>query len=410
MGAEAFGHIVDPVGRKIAYASLIMKDMKCLRILAIGALCFTMLAPAADIATIEEIIAKVNGDIITRGEVERQQKNLEAELRQQGLSGSRLREAVETRGKDALRDKIDQLLLVQKGKELNLNVDSEVSKYIARLQVESKISNPEQFQQWVKEQTGMPFEDYRNDLKNNMLTERVIREEVSRRVQVKREELKKYYEDHKSEFMRQERVFLAGILISTEGKDAAGVAAAEKKAKDVSARAQKGEKFSDLARDNSDAQESARQGGDMGSFEKGKLNPDIENAVWSQPRGFVSNPIKVGNGFLIVRVMDHQKEGQATYEEVENEIMDRMFSPRMQPAVRTYLTDLRTNAFLEIKPGYIDTGAAAGKDTSWTDPAQLKPETVTKEQVASQTRKKRMLWMVPLPGTEVNKGTKSSSR
>jgi parvulin-like peptidyl-prolyl isomerase len=369
-----------------------------------------MLAVAADIATVEEIIAKVNGDIITRGEVERTKKSLEAELRQQGLSGSRLREAIETRSKDALRDRIDQMLLVQKGKELNLNVDSEVSKYIARLQVESKISNPEQFQQWVKEQTGIPYEDYRNELKNNMLTERVIREEVSRRVQVKREELKQYYEDHKAEFTRQERVFLAGILISTDGKDAAGVAAAEKKAKDVAARAQKGEKFSDLARDNSDAQESARQGGDMGSFEKGKLNSDLENAVWPQPRGFVSQPIKVSNGFLIVRVMDHQKEGLATFEEVENEITDKMFSPRMQPAVRTYLTDLRSNAFLEIKPGYVDTGAAPGKDTAWTDPAQLRPETVTKEQVASQTRKKRLLWMVPVPGTEVNKGTKSSSR
>lgn len=383
-----------------------MGYMKFPRALAMGVFCVSI-ATAADVNLVEEIVAKVNGDIITRSEVERTRHTIEADLRAQGLTGTRLSEALEQRTKDALRDKIDQLLLVQKGKELSINVDADVSKYLARIQSESKIADPEKFQQYIREQLGMPFEDYRAELKNGMLTERVVREEVARRIQVKREELRKYYDEHKTEFVRQERVFLAGILLSAEGKDPAAV---EKKAKDVAARAAKGEKFADLARDNSDAAESARQGGDMGSFEKGKLNPDIENAIWDQPRGFVSQPIKIGNGFLIVKVLDHQKAGQATFEEVENEITDRLFTPRMQPAVRGYLTELRAQAFLEIKPGYVDTGAAPGKDTAWTDPAQLRPETVSKTDVASQIRKKRLLWMMPVPGTTTAKGTTSSSR
>ncbi len=378
------------------------------RVLALGVVCAS-LAAAADIATVEEIIAKVNGDIVTRSEVERGKKLLEAELRQQGLTGSRLQEALDQRSKDVLRDRLDQLLLAQKGKEMNINVDPEISKYIARLQAESKIADPEKFQQYVREQTGMSFEDYKNDLKNNMLTERVIRDEVGRRVNVKREEQQKYYEEHKAEFMREERVFLREILISTEGKDAAATAVAEKKAKDISARAAKGEKFADLARDNSDAQ-TARQGGDIGGFEKGKLRSDIESQIWTQPRGFVTQPIKTGNGFLILRVEDHQKAGQASFEEVENEIMDKMFSPRMQPAIREYLTKLRQDAFLEIKPGYVDSGAAPGKNTTWTDPAQLRPETVTKEEVANQTHRKKLLWLVPMPGTKSVKATQSSSR
>ena len=92
--------------------------------------------------------------------------------------------------------------------------------------------------------------------------------------------------EHKGDFMREERVFLREILLSTEGKDAAAIAAAEKKGKDISARATKGEKFPDLARDNSDAQTS-RQGGDIGGFEKGKLRSDIEASIWTQPRGFM---------------------------------------------------------------------------------------------------------------------------
>jgi peptidyl-prolyl cis-trans isomerase SurA len=383
-------------------------DMKFPGVLALGVVCLS-LAAAADVGLVEEIIAKVNGDIITRSEVERTKRSMEADLKAQGITGPRLQEALAERIKDALRDRIDQLLLVQKGKEMSINVDPDVSKYIARLQSESKIADPEKFQDYVHQQTGMPFEDYRNDLKNGMLTERVVREEVARRVQVKRDELKQYYEQHKDEFIRNERVFLSEILISTEGKDEAGIAAAEKKAKDVAARATKGEKFVELVRDNSDAA-SARQGGDIGGFEKGQLLPAIENTVWNQPRGFVAQPIRVGNGFLIIRVNDHHQAGQASFEEVENEIMDKMFTPRMQPAVRKYLTELRTQAFLEIKPGFIDTGAAEGKDTAWSDPAQLRPETVSKQEVEMEFRKKRVLWMVPMPGTSTGDAKTSSSK
>ncbi len=377
------------------------------RVLALG-VCSLAFVAAADVALVEEIIAKVNGDIVTRSEVERGQRLIEAELRQQGTNGVRLKDQLDQRAKDVLRDRIDQLLLAQKGKELNINVDPEISKYVARLQAESKIADPEKFQQYVREQTGMSFEDYKADLKTNMLTERVIRDEVGRRVNVKRDEQQKYYEEHKSEFMREERVFLREILISTEGKDAGGVTAAEKKAKDIAARAVKGEKFPELARDNSDAQTS-RQGGDIGGFEKGKLRGDIEASIWNQPRGFVTQPIKVDNGFLILRVEDHHKAGQASFEEVENEIMDKMFTPRMQPAIREYLTKLRTDAFLEIKPGYVDSGAAAGKDTTWVDPAQLRPETITKEEVASKSHRKKLLWAVPIPGTK-STGKQSSSK
>ncbi len=383
--------------------------MKCVLILVLGVLSVARVAAAADVAMVEEIIAKVNGDIVTRSEVERARKTAEAEVRQQGLTGKRLMDNIELRAKDSLRDRIDQLLLVQKGKELNINVDSEISKYIARLQAESKIADPEKFQQYVHDQTGMPFEDYKADLKNNMLTERVIRDEVGRRIQLKREDMQKYYEEHKADFVREERVFLREIFISTEGKDAAAIAAAERKAKDLYARATKGEKFPELARDNSDSQ-TAKSGGDMPAFAKGQLRPEIESTIWEKSRGFVTPPIRVSNGFLILRVEDHQKAGQASFEEVENEITDKMFTPRMQPAIREYLTKLREDAFLEIKPGYVDSGAAPGKDTTWIDPAQLRPETVSKKEVAQTPHRKRLLWAMPVPGTSTTKRGQSSSK
>lgn len=366
--------------------------------------------PAADIQLIEEIVAKVNGDIVTRGEIERSRRMMETELKTQAnLNGVRLQQALGERSKDILRERIDQLLLVQKGKELNINVDQEFSKYQAELQRRFGVSDPEKFQALVKEQTGMPFEEFRSDWKNNAVTQRVVREQVGKTINVPRDEMKKYYDEHKTEFMRQERVFLRQILVATEGKDEAGVAAAEKKAKDLVARAKKGERFPELARDNSDAP-TAQQGGDMGPWEKGKLRKDIEDLIWDKSRNFVSDPVKVPEGFLILRVDEHQKEGQAEMEEVEGEIMEKFYGQRFQPALREYLTKLRTDAFLEIKSGWTDTGAAPGKNTTWSDPAQLKPEMISKEEVAAQTRHRKLLWAIPIPGTKVVKNKPSSSK
>jgi hypothetical protein len=87
-----------------------------------------------------------------------------------------------------------------------------------------------------------------------------------------------------------------------------------------------------------------------------------------------------------------------------------MMQARAQPALRAYLTKLRENAFLEIKPGYEDSGAAPGKDTTWVDPAQLKPETTTKEEVLAKNRKKKLLKIIPVPGTTAAKTGTSSSR
>ena len=130
--------------------------------------------------------------------------------------------------------------------------------------------------------------------------------------------------------------------------------------------------------------------------------------MWNQPRGFVTDPINVGNGFLVLKVEDHQKAGQASFEEVQGEINGKLFGPRMQPELRKYLTQLRVDAFLEIKPGYEQSGSAPGKVTTWADPAEIKPETITKEQVAATQRKRRLLW-IPIPGTSVqNTGTSSS--
>lgn len=363
---------------------------------------------AADVTVVEQIVAKVNGDIITNSDILRARRNLVEEMKARKASAADIEKALAETEKNALRDRIDTLLLTQRGKDLSISVDGEISKYIADLMVRMKVANQEDLAKMIQEQTGQTFEDWRSEMRNNMITQRVVRQEVGSKISMKKEDLLKYYEDHKAEFVREEEVLLRELLISSEGKSPTEVAGLEKKAKDIVARARKNEKFSNLIRDYSDSQTKGEDG-EIGWMKKGMLNKPIEDLVFTGQRNFVTDPIKLPNGWLILRVEDYHKAGQADFEQVEPEINEKMYMPRFQPQMREYLTKLRMDAFLEVKEGFIDSGAAPGKNTAWTDPAQLKPETVSKEEVASRRRMKRALWVVPIPGTKTSSSSKSTA-
>jgi parvulin-like peptidyl-prolyl isomerase len=349
--------------------------------------------PVPQVHVVEEIVAKVNGEIVTRGELEKQKARIAADLQQKGIIGPALQEGIAQGAADALRDQIDQLLLVAKGKDLNINVDADLNKRFAEIQSTSKIADPEKFQDWLKEQTGMPYEDFRLQMKNQLLTQRVLGEEVYRNVTIPHAEMQKYYDEHKSEFIREEMVTLREILIAVTDNTPARTAAAEKKAKDIVDRIRKGDKFTDMARQYSDAP-TATSDGELGSFKKGELAKDIDDVVFKQQKGYVTDPIRRPAGFEIYRVEEHYAAGQASFDEVQNEISAKLSEPLMRPRVREYLTQLRENAFLQIKAGYVDSGAAPGVDTTWKDPTELKPETTTKEAVEA-SRRKKLLKVIP---------------
>ena len=370
--------------------------------LCAGTFALVSMGLAADVHIVEEIVAKVNGDIITRGDLETARRETAATLQQQGATGQALEKALKDEEKDTLRDQIDRLLLVQHGKDLNINVDSDVTKRMAELQTTSGIADPDKFHDWLHEKFGIPYEEIRQKIHDQILTQRVISQEVMSRVNIPHSEVEKYYEEHKSDFVRKEQVFLQQILVSTEGKTPDQVAQAEKRAKDLTARARKGEKFAELVKQYSDDETTKDSGGELPAYNRGQLRKDLEDIVFKEKKGYVTDPIRLPNGFLILKILERFEAGQAPLESVENEIQERLSMPQMQPKVRELLTRLREDAFLEIRAGYLDSGAAPGKNTAWQDPAQLKPETITKQEVAAHRHKKRLLWTVPIPGTDKN--------
>jgi len=375
-------------------------------VVVVGLVAFA-LASQADVVTIEQIICKVNGDIVTNIDLQHDRVELEKQYRQAGFSGKRLEDALKQEEPNFLRNKIDHLLLQQKGKELELKVDADLNKQIADMQRQTNTADPEKFQALVRQETGKSYEDFKADLKNNLYEQGVVSEEVMRKIQFKQEEVRAYYDAHKDEFQREERIYLREISISTQGKqdDPVALAAAQKKAKDLVDRARRGERFNELAQTNSDSI-TAKDGGALDPYKKGELAPAIEATVWDKERGTVTDPINIGNALLILRVDEHYKAGLASFDEVETAIQNQIVGSRREVARRAYLTKLRDLSFLEIKPGFEDSGAAPGKDTKWSDPAQLKPETTTKAEVLQNPARKKVLGVLPIPGT---KATGSSS-
>ena len=360
-------------------------------------------AQTQPVRVVEEIAAKVNGDIVTRGELAEKDKEIEGSLRAQGLTGTKLSGAIQENSANALRDEIDQLLLVQKAKEMpNLNVDADVSKFFSEWQVQAKITDPDKFHEWLRQQSGMTFDELKDRKKKELMAQRVVGYEVASRIAIPEGDLQKFYDEHKADFVREEQVFLSQILISTEGKTAEQATAAEAKATDLSARAKKGEKFSDLARDNSDDMGTAQNGGYLGApSKKGMMRPELEAIVFKEKKGFVTAPIKLNNppGFLILKVEEHFEAGQASFEEVQEDIHEILVRPRLEPKVREFLTQLRQQAYLQIKDGYVDSGAAPGKDTRWQEVAMLKPPITTKEEVTARAKPHKKVLGVPIPGT-----------
>jgi peptidyl-prolyl cis-trans isomerase SurA len=351
-------------------------------------------------AIVEEIIAKVNGDIILRSQLENAISEIRREVEaNQEATPAQKQELLESREKNILSDLIDERLLVEKGEELEVNVEADVLRQRDSIMKRANITDIEEFERWVNQQTGMPIEDLMDRMRQQFLTQAVIGQQVSSRISVTREEIQKYYDEHKADFVRSEGVRLAEILISNEkATTEEALAEVEKKAREVHARVARGERFDEMARRFSDSEASKEQGGDIGIFRRGVLQKEIEDEVFAANPGYVTELMPVSRGWLILKVTDRRSEGQAELEEVSEEIRNILIAPRYQPAIREYLASLREDAYIEIRPGYIDVNAVEGKDTSWSDPAKLAPVTTTRDELLTKKKKKKLLWLIPLGG------------
>ena len=316
---------------------------------------------------VEEIVARVNNSIITRADLRRNKEQTAQDSREMNLTQAQMDE----REKNALRDLIDQQLLIQKAADLGISADADLVKRLDDLRKQMKVNSMEELQK-VAESQGVSWEDFKSNTKNGILQQKVIGSEVGSHIQVTRDEVQKFYDDHKDELSQPERVRLSEILVSTNpnglkpepGKESkfqepspAQVEAAKATADEIYQRLKKGAKFDEIARKESSGA-TAEQGGDLGYFKHKDLAKELEDKTFVLKTGEYTEPIRTRQGYIILKVSDHIKAGTPTLENVREQISEQLYSQKVQPALREFLTKLREEAYIDIKPGYVDTGAS----------------------------------------------------
>jgi peptidyl-prolyl cis-trans isomerase SurA len=326
---------------------------------------------------VEEIVARVNNDVITLSDYQHADATLHDEVAHecQNCTRDKLDSQYKERQKDLLRDLIDQDLLVQRAKDAGISVETDLIKQLDQVRKDNNLPSMEALEEAVRGQ-GLSWEDYKNQMRNGLLTQEVIRKEVGQRIDIGSDEVKKYYEEHKQEFVRPEQVLLAEILLGTEGKSPEEIAAVQRKAEDYYNRLKKGEEFSELAKRYSEGA-TGKDGGGLGAFKRGELAPQLETAVFSLEKGQFTEPLQTKSGFEILKVLDHFQPGQQPLDKVEPEIMNRLYMQKMQPTLRGFLAELREESYVTVKPGYTDTAAVPG--ASVITEVQPSPDTEDKK-------------------------------
>jgi len=354
-------------------------------------------------SVVEEIIARVDNSIITRSDFLRSKDQLKDEIRQQD-PGNFDKDYAE-KEKDVLRDLIDRQLLLEKGKDLGITADTELIKRLDEMRKQMNLDTMEDLEKAATAQ-GVSFEDFKQNLREQIITQQVIGREVGSHITISKEEEQQFYQAHKADMQQPEQIRLSEILVSTQKpvtapppakpgdpaspaptaapapSEAETVAAAEAKAKELREQIAKGAAFEDVAKKSSDGP-SAAQGGDLGTFERGKLAKEIEDVTFAMKPGDVTQPIQTKQGWVILKVTEHQQAGVPALKQIEPKIQDALYYQKLQPALRTYLTKLREDAYIDIRQGYIDTGSS---------PNQTKPiETAAKDASAKKLKKKKKL-------------------
>jgi len=397
--------------------------MKKLSLVLIASVCLPALAAGQ---VVEEIITRVNNQIITRSEFERSKDQLRDEIKQQTPPNPD--KVFTEREKDVLRDLVDQQLLLDKGKDLGITGDTELIKRLDQMRKDMKLETLEDLEKEATKQ-GVSWEDFKQNMRNQIITQKVIGEEVSGHLSVSKEEEQKFYDDHKSEMEQPEYIRLSEILVApktvapasapspasaaapaaingppnaandpspattatpsaqpaadeaSRQADAAALSAAEAKANDLLKQIHDGAAFEDIAKKYSDGP-SAAEGGNLGTFERGKLAKQIEDATFALKSGELTGVIRTKQGYVILKVVDHQQAGVPPLKDALPKIQDALYYQKLQPALRAYLTKLREEAYIKYADGYIDTG----KSVNQTQPVET---AAAKESDAKKLAKKR---------------------
>jgi peptidyl-prolyl cis-trans isomerase SurA len=304
--------------------------------------------PAAEI--LEQVLLKVNGDIITKGEFElRQVQALRTRPNLANVSPTspELQKAIAEVTPDLILESVDTLLLVQRGRELGYTLSDEQFKgVLENIKKENKLETDAQFEQALKE-SGMTLADLRQEVERNMLVSRVQQVDVMEKISVSEEEAKTYYDAHRNEFTTPAEITLREIFIEVpqdeRGINVAADEAARAKAEDARKRALAGEPFPRLVTDYS-ASPSKNNGGLVGPVKEEELASSLQKLLSELKVGDVSEVMRVPRGYQVLKLESRSETKIRSFEDARNDISRRVANQKMQAELLKYLDRLREQA------------------------------------------------------------------
>jgi parvulin-like peptidyl-prolyl isomerase len=340
-----------------------MLDSKELHMLKRIALAAVLFSAPLQAEVIEQVLVKVNGDIVTKSDFERMQVDFlrqRPDLQNVTPDSPELQKAVAESTPQLILSAVDELLLVQRGRELGYVMSDEQFKSVLdNIKKDNNIDTDEKFNDALK-QEGMTLADLRRQLEKNMLETRVQQNEVIAKISVTEDEARAYYEAHKNEFTTPSELMLREILIAVPATDrginVAQDDAAKAKAEDIRHRLLAGEPFARLAGEVSDAP-SKTAGGLIGPIKSDELAPALQTMLAQIKVGEVSEAIRTQRGYQLLAIESRTEVKVKTFDEARQDISDKIAEEKRRAETQKYIEKLRAGASItwhndELKKAY----------------------------------------------------------
>lgn len=331
---------------------------------AFAALCMFVASPARAQEegvpkVIDEVIAQVNTEVITLSMLRQEMKDAAGALAdQRKIPLEQAQAEIAKRQAEIIVTLINEQLLLQKGKELGFadNVEKEVNERMVAVMKQEGLKSLTQLEEAMRN-SGIDPATVRQQLRAEIMKQAVIQNEVNYKLYwgLTDTELKNYYAAHKDKFRKPESVTLSEIYLSSVGKDEAEV---RTRAQQLVAQLRgAGADFAATARVQSEREDqnhertAPKTGGKLGTFALDEIsNADVLAAVKNLKAGSVADPVKLPEGYIILRVDERTPAGEPTYD--ESKVRSAISNDRIEAEQKTYLAKLRSDAYVEVAPGY----------------------------------------------------------
>ena len=311
---------------------------------------------------IEQVLVKVNGDIITKTDLERRQiaalrDRVKERIDAESLKNdAELRKALVEITGDILVNTIDEMLMIQLGKEKGYALrDEQFKEWLAKLRKDQNLEDEAKFQAALK-QEGYSIDDLRKNVERSFLVSRVQQDEIGAKLTITEEEARQYYLAHKDDFAEAATVTLREILIETptstqKGEAGVNVGADDetaKKAEAVRARVTQGEDFATVAAEVSSSASKAN-GGLIGPFPLSDLSDSLRQMVEKMKPGDITQPLRTPRGYQILKLDTLKPAATPSFEAVRDLVADRVSESRQDAEIKKFLTRVRSQALIEWK-------------------------------------------------------------